>query len=245
MLPFAQSVPGYTSRYAGAGERGRRRDARYERYDVAERAPASTIFFSKPTKPKEKLTLDFTPSALAAESGLRSDSFDVHLEEEASECFRLYDRDGDGLVLVTEVTAMLRSLGFVVLVEQHKVFEAEMRRLKVTSINFETFLSIARKGFPKAVDPVEILAAFNLLDREKKGSVNTEELHHLMTTVGDPLSEADWQKLLMRTLTTRESAAPVSIKRNTFLTLVCDPVDGESEWAASAPLHQARRMQPK
>lgn len=150
------------------------------------------------------------------------------LQEEALECFRLYDRDGDGLVPVTDVASMLRSLGFVVRVEQIRAFEAEMRRRKTTNVSFETFSSLVTTGLPRAVDPADVLDAFHLLDREKKGSVNVEELHHLLTTIGDPLTEADWQKLLNRTLMTRDSVTPASLKSGTFLRLICAPADGDN-----------------
>ncbi|CDJ32884.1 calmodulin, putative [Eimeria mitis] len=232
MLPFSQGPLGANT----SSERGRRRNPHPERYDSSVRAPASTIFFSKPSKQKTGFSVDFVSApkvANPAAGGKHQAACSPGLQEEALECFRLYDTDGDGLVPVAEVASMLRSLGFVVRLEQVKAFEADMRRLKVTSVNFETFCSIFRDGLPRTVDPADVLDAFHLLDREKKGSVNVEELHHLMTTVGEPLTEADWQTLLNRTLITRESV-PSSLKSGTFLRLVCAPVEGETQWANTA-----------
>ncbi|CDI74077.1 calmodulin, putative [Eimeria praecox] len=235
MHPFPQGPLGLNV----SNERGRRRNVRPERYDASLRAPASTIFFSKPSKPKTSFSVDVTSTGKVATplAGKKHQTVSLPgLQEEALECFRLYDRDGDGLVPVTDVASMLRSLGFVVRIEQIKDFEAEMRRLKTTSVNFETFSSIVNKGLPRTVDPADVLDAFHLLDREKKGSVNVEELHHLMTTVGDPLSEADWQTLLSRTLITRESVTPASLKSGTFLRLICAPADDEDQGVIGAAL---------
>ena len=235
MLPFSQGP----LRFNPSSERGRRRNARPERYDASVRAPLSTIFFSKPSKAKKCFSVDTastTPLTTAPVGIKHKAAPPPGLQEEALECFRLYDRDGDGLVPVTEVASMLRSLGFVVRVEQIKAFEAEMRCQKTTSVNFETFSSIVSKGLPRTVDPADVLDAFHLLDREKKGSVNVEELRDLMTTVGDPLSEADWQTLLNRTLITRESVTPASLKSGTFLRLICGPPDGEGQWATDSAL---------
>lgn len=232
-----------------SGERERRRNLRAISHDVAQRAPTSTIFFSKP-QPKVEALYHVVPHTEAAAAdageGRLGEALNAALQEEILECFRLFDRDGDGLVNVTDVATMLRSLGFVVLAEQVRAFEAEMRRQRTTTVNFQTFSSIANKGFPRRADPVEVLAAFHLLDREEKGSVNVEELHHLLTTLGDRLSEEDWQMLLARTLTVRECATPVSMKSGTFLKLICAPVDGESEWftAAASAQPRARNNEP-
>ncbi|CDJ46279.1 calmodulin, putative [Eimeria brunetti] len=227
MLPFSQGTLGGNA----PKETGKRRNSRPERYDASLRAPASTIFFSKPSTPTTGLSVDLDSATHVTNSAVSKKdqaACPPELQEEALECFRLYDRDGDGLVPVTQVAAMLRSLGFVVRVEQVKAFEAEMRRQKITSVSFETFSSIFRKELPRAVDPADVLDAFHLLDREKKGRVNVEELHHLMTTVGDPLTETDWQTLLNRTLITRESVTPASLKSETFLRLICAPAEDES-----------------
>ncbi|KAL8450542.1 hypothetical protein Emed_002414 [Eimeria media] len=224
--------------YAVSSERERRRSLRTTNHDVAQRAPTSAIFFSKPSAPEEASL--HCPASLADAGAApferqRADGSsawdDAALKEEAQECFRLFDRDGDGLVPVTEVATMLRSLGFVIRAEHAKSYETRMQQLRITNINFQAFSSLATKGLPRRVDPVEVSAAFDLLDREKKGSVNVDELHHLLTSLGDRLSEKDWQNLLSRTLTVRECASPVSMKKNTFLKLFCAPAEGEDHWS--------------
>ncbi|XP_026189876.1 calmodulin-like protein 3 [Cyclospora cayetanensis] len=236
---------GLAAGHSASSEQGRRWNARSVSHDLAQRAPTSTIFYSRQPEPKKEWSLYPSPSAEAAVAdvgeGRLGDAVSGALQDEVLECFSFFDTDGDGLVLVTEVATMLRSLGFVVLVEQARAFEMEMRRQKVTTVNCRTFSWIANKGFPRRADPVDVLAAFNLLDREKKGAVNVEELRHLLTTVGDPLSEEDWQKLLKITFTTRACATPISMKSGTFMKLICSLDEGESEWAAAAALLQSRR----
>ncbi|KAL8426415.1 hypothetical protein ACSSS7_008123 [Eimeria intestinalis] len=220
--------------YAVSSERERRRNLRTTNHDVAQRAPTSAIFFSRPPTQEEGSLHCTTGSPIevagfASDERQRGEAFPVFEEEvlrkEADECFRLFDRDGDGLVPVGDVATMLRSLGFVIRAEQIKAYEARMHQMRISKVNFQSFFSLATKGFPRQVDPVEVLHAFELLDREKKGSVNIPELHHLMTTLGDKLSEEDWEKLLNRTLTVRECATPVSMKSDTFLKLFCAPAD--------------------
>lgn len=238
MLLRKQDNRRYTGGHAVSNERERRRNLRSTSHDVTNRAPTSSIYFAKaPTRKAGALHLDPAfAEAGATGAGRRrvQDAVSAPLQEEVLECFRLFDRDGDGLVHVTEVPTMLRSLGFLVLAEEVRAFEAEARRHKTTTVNFQTFSSIAVRGFPRRADPVEVLNAFHLFDREKKGSVNVDELHHLVTTLGDPLTEEDWQRLLSRTLTVRECATPVSMKSGTFVKLFCAPVEGETEWSIAA-----------
>lgn len=227
-----------------SSERERRRSQRCTRHDVAQKAPTSAIFHSRPPPAEAHDVQTVFPhteaAAASAGEGRLGAAVDAALQEEVLECFCLFDKDGDGLVQVTEVATMLRCLGFVVLAEQVRAFEAEMRTLRTTTIDFKTFSRIANKGFPRRLDPVKVLKAFHLLDRQKKGSVNVEELHHLLTTLGDALTEEDWQKLLNRTLSVRECATPVAMKSGTFFKLICAPVEGESEWSIAAASQQPR-----
>ncbi|KAL8455400.1 hypothetical protein Emag_000784 [Eimeria magna] len=230
--------------YAVSSERERRRNLRTTNHDVAQRTPTSAIFFSRPSASEDAplhCTASLPEAGAAPSERQRVDSSlaweQAALREEAQECFRLFDRDGDGLVPVTEVATMLRSLGFVIHAEHAKSYETRMQQLRVKKIGFQAFVSLATKGLPRSVDPVELLNAFELLDREKKGSVNVSELHHLLTSLGDRLSENDWQNLLSRTLTVRECASPVSMKKGTFLKLFCAPADGEGDQWLRPPVY--------
>ncbi|KAL8273097.1 hypothetical protein Esti_003018 [Eimeria stiedai] len=227
------------SAYAVSSERERRRNLRTTNHDVDQKVPPSTIFYTRPSALEHDCLHLTAPSTHAGDAAAsewqRADGSPVWeeaaLREEAQECFRLFDRDGDGLVAISEVATMLRSLGFVIRQDQVTSYEVRMQQLRVSKINFQAFSSLATRGFPRSLDPVKVLSAFELLDREKKGSVNMSELHHLITTLGDKLSEADWQELLSRTLTVRECASPVSLKSGTFLKLFCAPADGEDHWS--------------
>ncbi|KAL8426395.1 hypothetical protein Efla_006227 [Eimeria flavescens] len=230
--------------HAANREREKRRWVRLASHEVvAHRAPTSTIFFTKPLEP-ERCPLNSSAfpaeAAGAAADGAAAEAGrggNAALEAEAAECFCLFDTDGDGLVAVTDVATMLRSLGFVLPTDEVKAYEAKMRRLRVESVDFQTFYGMVSKGFPRQADPVEVLKAFHLLDREKKGSVNIKELHHLLTTLGDPIEEEGWQRLLKRTLAVRESGSAVAIKSGTFLKLICAPAEGE-EWSNVAEAYR-------
>lgn len=117
--------------------------------------------------------------------------------EEVKQIFALFDRDGDGQVDCEELGTVLRATGRL-------PSESEISELKgKTLINkkyfsFADLLAILSK-LP-AVDPNSLrsalLDAFRVFDQQGTGEIGTQELRHIMTSLGEKLSEQEAQEMI-------------------------------------------------
>lgn len=117
---------------------------------------------------------------------------------EYKEAFSLFDRDNDGRIQASELGTLMRALG-------RNPTEAEVREYiksidphSTSYINFSDFLSLMAKVPPldPAVAERELLDAFRVFDREGKGYMPTAELRHIVTTLGEKLTEAEADEMI-------------------------------------------------
>lgn len=115
---------------------------------------------------------------------------------EFQEAFQIFDNKGDGKIHVSQVGDVLRALGqnptesdVKKVCQQHRPDER---------INFEVFLPILQtisKSRPAdtAEDFIEGLRHF---DKDGNGYISSAELRHLLTTLGEKLSDEEVEQLL-------------------------------------------------
>jgi len=117
-------------------------------------------------------------------------------EEEFQETFQLFDNRGDGKIQMNQVGDVLRALG-------QNPTEAEVKKLTQSHrqderISFEVFLpmysSISKnKSSDTAEDFIEGLRHF---DKDGNGYISAAELRHLLTTLGEKLSDEEVEQLV-------------------------------------------------
>jgi myosin light chain 6 len=117
-------------------------------------------------------------------------------DDEFLETFQLFDNRGDGKIQVNQVGDVLRALGqnptegdVKKLTHQHKPDER---------ISFETFLPIystisKNRSHDTAEDFIEGLRHF---DKDGNGYISSAELRHLLTTLGEKLTDEEVEQLL-------------------------------------------------
>lgn len=115
---------------------------------------------------------------------------------EFQETFMLFDTKGDGMIPSNQVGDVLRALG-------QNPTESEVRRLVQDQrndgrISFETFLPILQAVSSKPIkdtvdDFVEGLRHF---DKDGNGFISSAELRHMLTSLGEKMSEEDVEALI-------------------------------------------------
>jgi len=115
---------------------------------------------------------------------------------ECQETFNLFDNRGDGKINVSQLGDVLRALG-------QNPTEADVGKVSGTQkqdyrISFDEFLPILQsinKGKPTdtADDFIEGLRHF---DKDGNGFISSAELRHLLTTLGEKLSDDEVEQLL-------------------------------------------------
>merc|ERR1711939_926073 len=120
--------------------------------------------------------------------------------EDFKEVFQLFDTKGDGLIQVNQVGEVLRALGT-------NPTEGEVKKLVQstvsvdgpdTRVTFETFLPMLQDVSSKPIrdtvdDFVEGLKHF---DKEGNGLISAVELRHLLTGLGEKMSEEEVELLI-------------------------------------------------
>jgi calmodulin len=115
---------------------------------------------------------------------------------EFKEAFALFDKDGDGCITTKELGTVMRSLG------QHPT-EAELadmvREIDTDGngqIDFKEFLNMMVAKMKDVITEDEIREAFLLFDNDGNGYISAAELRHVMTSLGETLTDEEVEELM-------------------------------------------------
>ncbi|KAK7103639.1 uncharacterized protein [Littorina saxatilis] len=112
-----------------------------------------------------------------------------------TEAFELFDTDNDGKIATAEVGTAIRSLG-------HVVTDSDLRNL-FGRARVDPNGKIDLGMFRKLVQPLQgvnytkqLEEAFKTIDKEGSGFVMATELRHLLTHMGDRITDEEFNTLL-------------------------------------------------
>ncbi|CAL1548362.1 unnamed protein product, partial [Lymnaea stagnalis] len=106
------------------------------------------------------------------------------------EAFGLFDKDSDGLISTADVGVVIRSLGGVITDGEISSMVRQFDH-KNGLIDFADFLALMATIMGKKESPDELLQAFQVFDRDGNGFISSAELRHVMTNLGEKLSDED------------------------------------------------------
>ncbi|KAL7715427.1 Calmodulin [Entamoeba marina] len=120
-------------------------------------------------------------------SGSEQKKLTADQEQEYKEAFQLFDKDNDEKLLALGANPTQQKISDIV-----KDFDKE----QTGKFTVDTFLEIML-DFGQEVDSSdEIKKAFEIFDKEKNGYISASELKHVLTTLGEKLSEQEVDDLL-------------------------------------------------
>ncbi|PJF20067.1 Ubiquinone biosynthesis monooxygenase [Paramicrosporidium saccamoebae] len=165
-------------------------------------APMITSTSIFPTTPKSILKkvgcISPKKKRVSFDDKAQADSLSSEQIAEYKEAFSLFDRDADGRIHTSELGTLMRALG-------RNPTEAEVRdHIKAldphstSHITFSDFLALMATVPPldPAVAERELLEAFRVFDREGKGTIATAELRHIVTSLGEKLTEGEADEMM-------------------------------------------------
>ncbi|WFD06363.1 hypothetical protein MVES1_001708 [Malassezia vespertilionis] len=126
----------------------------------------------------------------------RIETMAEHLTEEFKEAFSLFDKDGDGSITTKELGTVMRSLG-------QNPTEAELQDMVNEidadgdgTIDFPEFLTMMARKMKDTDSEEEIKEAFKVFDKDGNGFISAAELRHVMTNLGEKLSDQEVEEMI-------------------------------------------------
>jgi len=108
---------------------------------------------------------------------------------EAREAFDLADKNGSGSIQVKEVGMVVRALGMNP--SDEELQEMVDGRGDGTKVSFQEFLGIVGDRMNEVDNEDELREAFAVFDRDGQGFIRAAELRHMMTNLGEKLSDLE------------------------------------------------------
>merc|ERR1711892_93067 len=118
-----------------------------------------------------------------------ADNLTVEQESEVKEAFGLADKSGTGSIQIKEVGMVVRALGMNPSDEELQgMLEGKGDGVH---LNFHEFLGIVGHRMNEVDNEDELREAFAVFDRDGQGFIRAAELRHMMTNLGEKLSDQE------------------------------------------------------
>ena len=117
-------------------------------------------------------------------------------QQEYKEAFQLFDKDNDGKITEEELGIVMRALGCNPTEQDIKDIVSEHVKDESRKVDEPTFELIMSKKNKEVDNTDEIKKAFDIFDKEQNGYISASELKHVLTTLGEKLSEQEVDDLL-------------------------------------------------
>ena len=115
---------------------------------------------------------------------------------ELNEAFKIFDKDKDGYITTKELGDIMKGLG-------QNPSEAELQNLVNEvdiegngTIDFKEFLGLMEKKMKEPENEEEIIEAFKVFDKDGNGLISSDELLHVMVSLGDNLTIEEEEDLI-------------------------------------------------
>ncbi|XP_029163920.1 neo-calmodulin-like isoform X3 [Nylanderia fulva] len=170
----------------GAAKGGSAQKPSAQKGQVKVTPKAASVKTGKNKKKGQRQQYDLIVTINLSEYGLTEDQV-----AEFKEAFMLFDKDEDGTITMAELGVVMRSLG-------QRPSETELRDMVNEvdqdgngTIEFNEFLQMMSKKMKGADGEDELREAFRVFDKNNDGLISSKELRHVMTNLGEKLSEEE------------------------------------------------------
>ncbi|XP_075907249.1 dynein regulatory complex protein 8-like [Nelusetta ayraudi] len=122
------------------------------------------------------------------------------IHQKIKEAFAAFDYESNNTMDVREVGTIIHALGCFPSQANLQDFITELEEDQTGFIHLDKFLPAAtsallEKKFPPITEDV-LLQAFEVLDKEKKGYLESDELKNYLTQEGEPLTQEEMDEML-------------------------------------------------
>ncbi|KAL4237663.1 Calmodulin-2 [Mactra antiquata] len=116
---------------------------------------------------------------------------------ELKESFSMFDKNGNGTIVSKELGTVMRSLGLSPTEADIKELLTKDGRDGNRPVDFSEFLIMVGPKVLEQPDPeTELRNAFLVFDKEQTGYIRSEQLRHVMTNLGETLTDDEVNEML-------------------------------------------------
>jgi len=125
-------------------------------------------------------------------------SEDLHEDQiaEFKEGFSLFDKEGDNSISTKELGTVMRSLGACPTEAEIQEMIKEVDRDNTGKVEFTDFLGLMARKIKEVESEDQVNDAFSVFDKDGQGYISAQELRHVMTNLGEKLSEEEVDMML-------------------------------------------------
>lgn len=125
-----------------------------------------------------------------------ADSLTEEQIAEFKEAFSLFDKDGDGSITTIELGVVMKSLGQNPTERELTDMINEVDADGNGKIDFPEFLTMMARKMKEADAEEDLREAFKVFDRDGNGFISSYELRHVMTNLGEKLSDDEIDEMI-------------------------------------------------
>lgn len=108
----------------------------------------------------------------------------------------MFDKDNDGKITTKELGIVMRSLGQNPSESELNDMINEVDVNNDGSIDFPEFLTMMARKMKDSDSEAEIIEAFKVFDTNGDGKISAAELRHVLTSIGEKLSDYEVDKMI-------------------------------------------------
>jgi len=115
---------------------------------------------------------------------------------EFKEVFTMFQKDGDGTILGSDLGDAMRALYLHPTESQLEEVLADVESSHGGKVDFPEFIEILVKNMSDTDAEEELLEAFKVLDPEGFGYINSTELRNVLTSLGEKLTDEELDDMI-------------------------------------------------
>lgn len=124
------------------------------------------------------------------------DDIPEHRLKEYKDAFEMFDKDKDGTITAKELANVMRSLHQDPTERELNEMISEVDVDGNGRIDFEEFVALMNRRSKETDIEDEVINAFRVFDKDANGMISSNELRHIMTTLGDRLTEEEVDEMI-------------------------------------------------
>merc|ERR1712168_515879 len=112
-------------------------------------------------------------------------------QKASKDAFQSYDKKGESQIKVGDIASAMKKMGHNITPEFLEKWEEDIDKDGTGYVEYEEFSILVRRKIQEDEDERELKEIFRVLDKEKKGEVNTNELRWILKSLGEELTEEE------------------------------------------------------